>query len=82
MPVSHSPAIERIARVIAGQRLSANADGGDRSAGDAVDTEWEEYRDDAVAILKTLREPDERMAAAGDVAVWKAMIAATLNDAE
>ena len=80
MPVSQSSAIERIARVIAGQRLSANADGADRSAGPAVDMEWEEYRDDAVAILKTLREPDEWMAAAGDVTVWQAMIGATLEN--
>lgn len=80
MPVSQSSAVERIARVIAGQRLSANADGEDSSAGPAVDMEWRDHRDDAVAILKTLREPDERMAAVGDIAVWQAMIAATLDD--
>ena len=78
MPVSTTSAIERIARVIAGQRLSINADGTDPSAGAAVDMEWEDHRDDAVAILKTLREPDERMAAAGDVATWHAMIEAGL----
>lgn len=79
MPVSHLSAIERIARVIAGQRLSVNADGSDPSAGPSVDMEWEQYRDDAVAILKTLREPDASMAAVGDVAVWQAMIGATLE---
>jgi hypothetical protein len=80
MPVSEYSAVERIARVIAGQRLSANADGQDPSAGPAVDSEWEAHRDDAVAILKTLREPDPRMAAAGDVSTWKAMIEAALPD--
>jgi len=39
MPVSELSAIERIARVLAGQRLSANADGSDPSAGARVDAE-------------------------------------------
>lgn len=71
--------IERIARVLAGQRLSANADGDMESAGEAVDLSWEAYRDDAVAVLKTLREPDEHMRAAGDGAIWERMIAAALG---
>ena len=36
----------------------------------------------AVAVLKTLREPDGRMAAAGDVAVWERMILAALEEAK
>ena len=78
MPVSEMPAVERIARVLAGRRLSSNAEGEDPSAGDAVDMEWEAHADDAVAILKTLREPDQAMASAGDVAMWNRMIDATL----
>jgi len=80
MPVSTVPAIERIARVIAAQRLSINANGDDPSAGDAVDVEWESYRDDAEAVLRTLREPDEAMAAAGNAEVWERMVRAALDN--
>ena len=79
MEVSNMRAIERIARVLAGQRLSINADGTDPSAGDAVDAEWRDHVDDAVAVLKTLREPDEAMAAAGDAAMWERMVRAALE---
>jgi hypothetical protein len=79
MTVSTTPAIERIARVLAGQRLSANAEGDERSAAHAVDDSWQDYRNDAQAILKTLREPDEAMAAAGDPAVWERMILAAFD---
>lgn len=78
MNVSSTPAIERIARVLAGQRLSANAEGDRTSAGDEVDASWRGHRDDAIAVLKTLREPDEAMAAAGEPQVWEAMILAAL----
>ena len=80
MPVSHMDVVERIARVIAGRVLSANADGNDPSAGERVDAAWHDYRDDAVSILRTLREPDEAMARAGDVAIWQRMIAAALGE--
>jgi hypothetical protein len=76
--VSKGKAVERVARVLAGQRLSANAKGGATSAGDAVDAAWRDHVDDAVAVLKTLREPDEAMAAAGDPAIWERMILAAL----
>jgi hypothetical protein len=79
MPQSRTSALERIARVLAGQRLSANADGYDEHAASAVDMEWEEHLGDALAILNTLREPDERMAAAGDEQVWRRMIAAAID---
>lgn len=79
MDVSTTSAIERIARVLAGQRLSANAEGDDPSAGDAVDMEWPVHLDDAVAIMKTLREPDAEMARAGDPRVWEAMVRAALE---
>jgi len=80
MPISSTSAIERIARVIAAQRLSINAEGSDPSAADAVEMEWEAHRDDACAILRTLREPDERMAAAGDADQWERMVIAALAD--
>ena len=38
MPISNTPIVERIARVIAGRILSINAEGGDPSAGDRVDS--------------------------------------------
>ena len=82
MPVSNTDVIERIARVIAGRVVSSNAEGDDPSAGDRVDAIWRDYRDDALSILRTLREPDPAMAAAGDVAVWERMIEAALAEAE
>jgi hypothetical protein len=78
VPVSHTPALERIARVLAGQKLSVNAAGEDPSAGPDVDATWRDHLDDAVAVLKTLREPDQRMAAAGDPAMWERMVEAAL----
>lgn len=79
MDVSTTPAVERVARVLAGQRLSANAEGDTESAARDVDDAWRDYLPDAVAVLKTLREPDEAMAAAGDPAVWERMILAGLE---
>jgi hypothetical protein len=80
MPVSHTDIIERLARVLAGQRLSANAKGEQCAASSAVDLAWRDYRDDALAVLRTLREPDPAMAAAGDPDVWEAMVEAALQD--
>ena len=80
MPVSNTSLVERIARVIAGRVVSINADGDDPSAGERVDEIWRDYREDSVAILKTLREPDPAMAEAGDLAVWQRMIEAALAD--
>jgi hypothetical protein len=79
MPVSNTPAVERIARVIAGRVVSINAEGGDPSAGDRVDEIWRDYVEDALSVLRTLREPDETMAAAGDPAVWERMVLAALE---
>ena len=79
MPVSHTDIIERLARVLAGQRLSANAKGEQCGASSAVDLAWRDYRDDALAILRTLREPDPAMAAAGDPVVWETMVEAALQ---
>lgn len=82
MPVSSTSAVERIARVIAGRIVSINAEGHDASAGDRVDRLWRDHRDDALSVLRTLREPDPAMAEAGDVDIWERMIAAALAEAE
>jgi hypothetical protein len=79
MPVSTTPAIERIARVLAGYRLSINADGTDPHASRSVDMEWPDCVEDAMAVLRTLREPDPVMAAAGDADVWERMVSAALD---
>ena len=78
MPVASTSLVERIARVIAGRMISINADGDYASAGDKVDEVWHLYKDDAVSILKTMREPDHPAAAAGDADMWERMIEATL----
>ena len=79
MPVSSLTLVERIARVLAGRALSINAEGDDPSAGPNVDEEWHNHVDDALAILRTLREPDQVMAAAGDAEMWDRMVEAALN---
>jgi hypothetical protein len=79
MPVSHLTLVERIARVLAGRALSINAEGDDPSAGPSVDETWHEHVADATAILRTMREPDPVMAAAGDAAVWERMVEAALQ---
>lgn len=79
MPVATTSLVERIARVIAGRVLSSNADGDEPSAAGQVDEVWHVYRDDAVSILKTMREPDEAAAGAGDPAMWERMIEASIG---
>jgi hypothetical protein len=82
MPISELSAVERVARVIAAERLSVNAEGFEASASDEVDAEWHLYIGQAVAVLKTLREPDIVMANAGDPDVWRQMVEAALADYE
>ena len=82
MDVATTPAAERIARVLAGQRLSANGEGDAESVGREVDNTYKTYLADAVAVLKTLREPSQKMAAAGDPAVWERMILAAIDEAK
>jgi hypothetical protein len=81
MPVSSTSLIERIARVIAARVVSINAAGQDPSAGDRVDSIWRDYREDALSMIRTFREPDPAMAEAGDVEVWEKMIEAALAEA-
>jgi hypothetical protein len=80
MPVSDQPLIERVARVLAGAALSSNAEGSDPSAADKVDKVWREHLNQALAVLHTMREPDDAMASAGDAETWSRMIEAALAE--
>jgi hypothetical protein len=80
MPVSERPLVERVARVLAGAAHSSNAEGSDPSAGDKIDRVWREHVNEALAVLHTLREPDEQMAAAGDPDVWRKMVEAAIGE--
>ena len=80
MPESNRPLVERVARVLAGAALSSNAEGSDPSAGEKIDLAWREHVNQALAVLHTLREPDEDMAAAGDAEVWRRMVEAAIAE--
>lgn len=78
MPESNRPIVERIARVLAGVALSSNAEGSDPSAGEKVDAAWPQHLNQALAVLHTMREPDEAMTAAGDLGTWQRMVEAAI----
>ena len=78
MPESNRPLVERVARVLAGAAHSSNAEASDPSAGDKVDLAWREHVNQAEAVLHTMREPDEAMAAVGDVEMWRNMVEAAI----
>src|SRR3546814_17345507 len=80
--VARTNTLERVARVLAGEEASINAHGSSSSAGDEVDAAWRDRIDDAVAVLKTLREPDQEMASAGDAAMWRSLLEAALACAD
>ena len=80
MPVSEKPLVERVARVLAGAAHSSNAEGSDPSAGEKVDLVWREHVNQALAVLHTMREADEDMAAAGDPDVWRKMIEVAIGE--
>jgi hypothetical protein len=80
MPVSEQPLVERIARVRAGAALSSNAEGSDPSAGEKVDKVWPEHVNQALAVLHTMREPDDAMASAGDSETWSRMVEAAIAE--
>jgi hypothetical protein len=80
MPESNRPLVERIARVLAGAAHSSNAEGSDPSAAHKVDLVWPEHLNEALAVLHTMREPDEAMAAAGDVETWRSMVEAAISE--
>jgi hypothetical protein len=78
MPESNCPLVERIARVLAGAALSANAEGDNGHAAAEVDLTWRQHVNQALAVLHTAREPDEAMAAVGDAAMWRNMVEAAI----
>jgi len=80
MPVSERSLVERMARVLAGAAHSSNAEGSDPSAADKVDQVWREHVNEALAVLHTMREPDEQMAAAGDPDLWRKMVEAAIDE--
>ena len=82
MAVSEKSLVERIARVLAAAAHSSNAEGSDPSASEKVDLTWREHLNQAVAVLHTAREPDSRMAEAGDADTWERMVEAALQEAE
>lgn len=79
---AHTSLVERIARVLAGEALSSNANGSDPSAADEVDRVWPQYVGQALAVLHAMREPDQAAAAAGDAQTWQRMIEASIAAAE
>ena len=81
MPVTEQPLVERVARVLAGAAHSSNAEGSDPSAGDKIDLVWKEHMNQALAVLHTMREADERMVAAGDAETWSRMVEAAIEEA-
>jgi len=68
--------------VLAGAAHSSNAEGSDPSAGDKVDLVWREHVNQAVAVLHTMREPDEEMARAGDAETWARMVETAIEGAD
>lgn len=80
MAVSEKPLVERIARVLAGAAHSSNAEGSDPSAGEKVDLVWHEHVNQALAVLHTMREPDENMASAGNAETWRKMVEAAIGE--
>jgi hypothetical protein len=80
MAVSEKPLVERIARVLAGAAFSSNAEGSDPSAGEKVDRAWPEHVNQALAVLHTMREADEQMAAAGDADMWRKMVEVAIGE--
>jgi hypothetical protein len=80
MAVSEMPLLERVARVLAAAAHSSNAEGSDPSAGKKIDRVWPEHVNQALAVLHTMREPDEGMAAAGDANVWRKMIETAISE--
>lgn len=71
--------LERIARVLCGAEHSKNAEGRESSAGEHVNQHWHEHRNQAMAVLHAIREPDAAAAAAGDPQMWQRMVEASIG---
>jgi len=82
MPTSEKPLVERIARVLAAEAHSSNAQGSDPSAAEKVDKVWPEHVNQAIAVLHTMREPDRQMAGVGDVETWARMVEEAIANAD
>ena len=78
MAVSEKPLLERVARVLAGAAHSSNAEGSDPHAAHKIDQVWHEHVNEALAVLHTMREPDEAQAAVGDADMWRNMVEAAI----
>lgn len=78
MPESNRPLVERVARVLAGAAHSSNAEGSDPSAAEKVDLVWPQHLNQALAVLHTMREADDAMAAVGDADIWRNMVEAAI----
>lgn len=78
----HTDLVERIARVLCGAEHSSNAEGSEASAGEHVNQHWPKHRNQALAVLHAIREPDAAGAAAGDPQVWQRMVEASIAKAE
>lgn len=78
----HTSLVERIARVLCGAEHSANAEGSEAHAGAHVDEHWHKHRNQALAVLKSIRETDSAGAAAGDPVIWQRMVEASIAGAE
>lgn len=82
-PMAHADmdTIERISRVLAGQYFSRNAAGaaGDDDASILVDQNWVDFQEDAVAVLKTLRQPPPALTNENDIALWGLVIQSVLG---
>lgn len=70
--------VERIARVLCGAAHSSNAEGRESSAGEHVNRHWPEHRNQALAVLHAIREPDQAATAAGDPQIWQKMVEASI----
>lgn len=78
----HTDLVERIARVLCGAEHSANADGSEAHAAAHVDQHWRDHRNQAIAVLKAIRETDAAGARAGDPALWQRMVDASIAAAD
>jgi hypothetical protein len=78
----HTSLVERIARVLCGAEHSANADGSESHAATHVDQHWPKHRNQALAVLKSIRETDASGASVGDPLIWTRMVEASIADAE
>ena len=53
-----------------------------RQAAAHVDAHWHKHRNQALAVLKSIRETDASGASVGDPVVWTRMVEASIADAE